>query len=89
MRRSKKNMTKRQKKTLKKMKENRQIDSSNLRELIKSKLEWAKIEKVKGESAIRKIQFQVARLDGIILFIEDLLQPPLEEEKTKEKNKKK
>jgi len=70
----KRKITKKQKETLEKMKLNRQIDSNNLRELIKGKLDWAKKEKAKGESTINQVKIQIARLDGIILFINDLLQ---------------
>ncbi len=72
----KKKMTKKQKETLKKMQINRQLDSNNLREIIKAKLDWAKKQKTKGEGAIKQIQFQIAKLDGIILFINELLMPP-------------
>jgi len=78
-----KKMNKKQKETLKRMKKNRQIDSNNLRGIIEGKLKWAKAEKKKGENAIKQIQFQVAKLEGIILFINELLMPP--EEKKEEK----
>lgn len=75
-------MTEKQEETLDRMKETREIDSINLRELIQSKLEWAKAEKRKGEgqmktflSQMETLKYQIARLDGIILFIEDLLKP--------------
>ena len=71
----KEELKKKQKVTLAKMKANRQLDSDNLREIIKSKLEWARAEKLRGESAIKQMQIQIARLDGIIMFIKDLMLP--------------
>lgn len=63
------------KKTLKVMEKTRQIDSDNLREVIKKKLEWAQNERKKGIESIKKLQVQVNRLDGIVIFINDLLNP--------------
>ena len=83
MSKRKKKLSKKQEETIAKMKSNRQIDSKNLRDIIIGKLEWAKAEKAKGEKAIKQIQFQVAKLEGIILFINELLQPPLEKKEEK------
>jgi len=71
----KRKMTKKQKKTLKTMKLNRQIDSDNLREIIRQKLVWAQQEKLKGLKQIETTKIQVERLNGIILFVKDLLEP--------------
>ena len=72
---------KKQKKILKRMKKTRQVDSNNLREVIKGKLKWVDVEIIKGKKQIQTIKTQVIRLEGIKLFIEDLLQPPLEKKK--------
>jgi len=79
--RKKPKLTEKQKKTIKKMKEVRQIDSQNLRGIIKQKLEWAKNEKKKGETQLQSLKIQIARIDGIILFIQDLIIPVKEENK--------
>ena len=83
MSKRKKKLSKKQEKTIVKMKSNRQIDSKNLRDIIIGKLEWAKAEKAKGEKAIKQIQFQVTKLEGIIMFINDLLLPPMKIKKKK------
>jgi len=79
--RKKPKLTEKQKKTVEKMKEVRQIDSQNLREVIKQKLNWAKNEKKKGETQLQSLKIQIARIDGIILFIQDLIIPVKEENK--------
>jgi len=66
---------KRAEKTLKRMKKTRQIDSNNLRLIIQQKLKWAEIEKEKGLKIIKENQRAITQLDGIILFIKDLLEP--------------
>ena len=65
---------KRAEKTLKRMKKTRQIDSDNLRAIIQQKLKWAEIEKQKGLKIIQENQKVIMKLDGIILFIKDLLE---------------
>jgi len=77
MTKRKKKISKKQENTIARMKANRQIDSKNLRDIIMSKLVWAKAEKAKGERVIKQVQLQVVKLEGIIMFVEDLLQPPL------------
>jgi hypothetical protein len=79
---ARKKMNEKQEATLGRMKETREIDAVNLRETIKAKLDWAKAEKRKGEGQIKTLvtqietlKYQIARLDGIIIFIEDLLNP--------------
>lgn len=69
--------------TLKRMKKVRQLDSNNLRTLIEQKLKWALVEKNKGLKLIAETKIQVERLNGILLFINDLLKPP--EKKKEEK----
>lgn len=73
-------MGKRQKRTLKVMKKNRQLDSDNLRNLIEQKRKWTLAERTKGLNSIENLKIQVERLNGILLFIKDLIQP-IEEEK--------
>lgn len=75
MAQSKRKTTKKQKKTLETMKLNRQIDSNQLREVIKQKLIWAQQEKLKGLKHLEATKIQVERLNGIILFVKDLLEP--------------
>ena len=67
-------------KTLENMDRIRNIDSSRLRDLITLKEKWAKAEKEKGLEAIKNHEFKieelnkaVLRLEGIELFIKDLL----------------
>lgn len=67
-------MTKEQKRVLKTMKKTRQIDSQVLRDLIQTKLKWAIIERKKGLNQIENIKIQINKLEGIILFIQDLLE---------------
>ena len=70
---------KKMKVTLKAMQKNRQYDSDMLRDLIAKKLEWAKIEQKKGLKLIEDTKVQLHRVDGIILFINDLITPQEEE----------
>ena len=81
---ARKKLSKKQKETIKKMKKNRQVDSANLRVIIEGKLKWVNAEIVKGKKQVQTIKTQVIRLEGIKLFIEDLLQPPLEKKEEKE-----
>ena len=68
-------LKKKQKETISRMKETRQLDNANLRSLIEAKLKWAIIEKEKGIKQIENLKIQTARVEGIILFIKDLLNP--------------
>ncbi len=74
-----KNFDKKQKermqRTLDNMQQVRMIDSNNLREIIRQKLVWAMNEKQKGLKLIEQTKQQVYRLEGIIIFIQDLLSP--------------
>ncbi len=81
VKKKKKKLSNKQKKTIQKMKEVRQIDSNRLRELIKAKLKYAYTEKEKGLKQIALINTQIERLNGIILFCKDLIEPIKEEKK--------
>jgi hypothetical protein len=84
-----------QEETLDRMKQNRQIDAVNLRDVIIQKLKWAEEEKKKGETVkqellqkMETLKHQIARIEGIIIFINDLLLPQENKvEKTKEEKK--
>lgn len=76
-------ISKKQKETLKVMKKNRQIDSDSLRNIIEQKQKWAFTEKNKGLKNMEELKIQIERLNGILLFIQDLLQP--KEEKKEER----
>jgi len=79
--RKKKKLNDKQEDTLKRMKETRQLDANNLREVINGKLVWVMQEIKRGKAQLEALKIQIARLEGIKLFIEDLLQSPLKEEK--------
>ena len=79
--RKKKKLTKKQENTLKHMKERRQIDSNNLRQIITAKLKYAYAEKEKALKYIANTNIQIERLNGIILFCKDLIEPIKKEEK--------
>jgi len=64
---------KKMQKTLNTMKETRDKDNMNLRDLAKAKLEWAIAERERGLSANKKIQVQIHKLDGIITVLEEIL----------------
>jgi len=79
---SRKELKTKQQKTIIKMKENRQIDSNMLRDLITQKRKWAQSEKEKGlemiktyKTKIAELEKSVLRLEGIEIFIKDLLSP--------------
>lgn len=72
---SKKKLTDRQKKTIAKMKEIRAIDSKNLRQIILAKKKWTINEINRGQQSIQTIQKTLYNLEGILLFINDLLEP--------------
>ena len=73
------NKKKKQEESLKRRKIRRQkrlqIDSDNLRSIIQQKLLWAQKEKEKGFKIIAENQKIITQLDGIILFIKDLIEP--------------
>lgn len=66
---------KKKERTLRRMQKTRQIDSDNLRVLIEQKMKWALAEKNKGLKLVKQTEIQIERLNGILLFINDLLQP--------------
>jgi hypothetical protein len=73
--------------TLERMEQSRQIDSNRLRDIIIQKLKWVEEEKKKGETVKQELlqkmeilKHQMIRLEGIILFINDLLNPPEKDE---------
>ena len=82
-------------KTLNRMKETRRKDDMFLRDVIKEKLEWAKVEKQKGfntidalkerikqaEGQIKNVENQMLKLDGIILVLNELIVAKTDEEK--------
>lgn len=78
-------LNKKQKEMLKKRKaknlEKKEIDSNNLRAIIMSKKAWALNEKRRGLEQINKIQMELLKIEGIILFIDDLTLPKEKEEK--------
>ncbi len=78
-----KKIGKKQKETIKRMKKQRQFDSNNLRILIEAKAKWVNAEISKGIKQIESIKTQIARLEGIKLFISDLLQPSIKKNKRK------
>jgi len=59
--------------TLKRMEETREKDSQHLRDVMKSKLDWAIKEKEKGIRAIENLKVQINRLEGIIIGLKDIL----------------
>jgi len=76
------------KKTLENMKIRRANDSITLRANIEAKLKWAIEEKARGIAVIEKQFAQIKenkdtilKLDGIILVLKELLEPPKEEPK--------
>ena len=67
--------------TLKRMEITRKKDSAHLRDIIKIKLDWAIAEKKQGLNQQRQLQAQIHRLEGIILFCQDILNPQREQSK--------
>ena len=61
-------------KTLDTMKTTRAKYNANLKKTIEEKHKWALEEIEKGELQIQAIKIQLAKLTGIILFAEDLLE---------------
>jgi len=78
---ARKKISKKQEEIQKRMKKTRQIDSVNLRLIIEAKLKWVNTEIIKGKKQIETIKTQITRLEGIQLFINDLLLPPIKKEK--------
>lgn len=72
---------KKMEKTLARMDETREKDSINLRTIIEAKLKWAIAEKQKGTNQLETLKIQIYRLEGIIIFIKDILNPSIKEDK--------
>jgi len=70
---TKKEIEEKQKKTIEVMKQNREADSIHLREILRDKLTWAMTEKQKALKAIENYKQQAYRLDGVIIFLKELL----------------
>ena len=75
MAKKKKELSKKQKRTLENVRKNRQIDSNKLRLLIVEKKKWAESEKKRGLEQIQKIQVELLKIEGILIFIKDLTEP--------------
>jgi len=80
MKTNKKKLNKKQKETMKRMKEIRQIDSNNLRQLIIEKKKWTINEIRRGQKQIQEIRNTLYKLEGILAFIDDLIEPIEKEE---------
>lgn len=73
--------------TLARMKKVRKTDSENLRNIIEQKLKWAISEKKKGDIQKKKLENSILRLEGIIIFCNDILNPNIKKGKNdKDKN---
>jgi hypothetical protein len=83
VKRLKKEQKSKMKETLEKMENVREEDNLWLRDLIKGKLDWAKSEIKKGEERLRNIRTQINRLEGIVIFINDILETKKEEQEEK------
>jgi len=73
--RKKKELPEKQKKTIKKMKATRLLDSNNLRQVILAKKAWTINEIKRGRQQQRDIQVTINKLEGILTFIMDLTEP--------------
>lgn len=65
--------TEKQKIVIERMKKIRHEDYINLRKLISERLLWCQTEKQKGIEEIKKLELQLARLDGAIAILNELL----------------
>ncbi len=63
---------------LKKLKESPQIDRVDLKNIIIGKKAWIKSEIAKGLRQQENLKIQLERLQGMLMFIDDLMQPPLQ-----------
>lgn len=66
-------------KTLKRMQEVRDKDDQHLREVLKNKLIWATQESQKGLKLIEETRVKVLKLSGMIILINEVLNPKKEE----------
>jgi len=65
--------------TLKRMQEVRDKDDKHLRDILKEKLVWATKERQKGLKFIEETKVKVLKLSGMIILINDVLNPKKEE----------
>lgn len=70
---------KKKEKTLKRMQEVRDKDDQHLREILKNKLVWATAERQKGLNLMEETKVKVLKLSGMIILINDILNPKKEE----------
>ncbi len=61
------------------MKNNRIKDDKHLRDVLNNKLVWVTNERVKGLKLIEETRVKVFKLEGMILLINDILNPKKEE----------
>lgn len=66
-------LNEKQEKTLQKMKETRNIDYKNLRDIAQKRLDFVKLEKSKAEQGIKNLQTQLDKLLGAQIVLEELL----------------
>ena len=74
-------LSEKQKRTIAKMKETRQIDSNKLRLIIEEKKKWTINELKRGQQSMVELKITMNRLEGILMFIKDLIDPIEKEEK--------
>ena len=74
----KKEDKKKKEKTLKRMEETRKKDDQHLREILKNKLVWATQERQKGLNFIEETKVKVLKLNGMIILVNDILNPKKE-----------
>lgn len=75
----KKEDKKKKEETLKRMQETREKDDQHLREILKNKLVWATGERQKGINLIEETKVKVYKLSGMIILVNDILNPKKEE----------
>lgn len=71
---------KKKEETLRRMQEVRDKDDQHLREILKNKLVWVTQERQKGINLIEQTKVQVLKLTGMIMLINDVLNPKKKEE---------
>lgn len=75
----KKTDRKKKEETLKRMQEVREKDDQHLREILKNKLVWVTQERQKGLKFIEETKVKVLKLNGMMILINDVLNPKKEE----------
>ena len=75
----KKEDKKKKEETLKRMEETREKDDQHLREVLKNKIVWATQERQKGLNLIEETKVKVYKLTGMMILINDVLNPKKEE----------